>query len=243
MTYFQRKPIEGVVDRARSTLPIPGLPSRGPAAGLQPPASARASGTAAAITGIVDQAATVLASERSRSDSERLAKPVLPAGAAAPESQLGQIRKRTHQLVEQLFALAEQGSERETVAPASTISLEGEGPPGDTELIVEPAPVLSPPSSVLPGTTVQIRVPLVNEDQQAAQIQFLSTDLIGQDGACVPAQCVSFQPGELTLQPGRTEDAVVCISVPLHTRSGVYSGLIRASKLDYLHAVLLLQVD
>ena len=64
MPYFQRKPIEGLVDTIRSQLPLPGLPSRGSAmpgaaiAGIQP------ENPLAALTGIVEQATAVLASER-----------------------------------------------------------------------------------------------------------------------------------------------------------------------------------
>jgi hypothetical protein len=36
---------------------------------------------------------------------------------------------------------------------------------------------------------------------------------------------------------------VVRVVVPAQTRCGVYSGLIRASRLDYLHAVLVVQVE
>jgi hypothetical protein len=33
------------------------------------------------------------------------------------------------------------------------------------------------------------------------------------------------------------------VDVPVQTTGGVYSGLIRASRLDYLHAVMVVQVE
>ena len=36
---------------------------------------------------------------------------------------------------------------------------------------------------------------------------------------------------------------MVRMVVPAQTRCGVYSGLVRASKLDYLHAVVVVQVE
>jgi hypothetical protein len=83
----------------------------------------------------------------------------------------------------------------------------------------------------------------VNEDQQAAQIVFFSTGLIGEDGACIPAERISFEPRALMLSPRQTGEVIARVAVPAQTRCGVYSGLIRASKLDYLHAVLVIQVE
>ena len=83
----------------------------------------------------------------------------------------------------------------------------------------------------------------MNEDEQPAQIAFLATGLIGEDGRCIPAERVSFQPRELMLSPGKTGEVTVRVAIPAQTRCGVYSGLVRASKLDYLHAVLVLQVE
>ena len=45
------------------------------------------------------------------------------------------------------------------------------------------------------------------------------------------------------LEAGQSGEVTVQVVVPAHTRAGVYSGLIRASKFDYLHAVLVVQVE
>jgi len=108
---------------------------------------------------------------------------------------------------------------------------------------MEPAPVLSPPGPVAPGGTAQAIVSLVSEDDEPVQIVFFGTDLIGEDGALIPAQCASFQPSELMLEAGQSGEVTVQVVIPAHTRTGVYSGLIRASKFDYLHAVLVVQVE
>jgi hypothetical protein len=110
-------------------------------------------------------------------------------------------------------------------------------------LIVEPAPVLSPPGPIAPGGSAQFAISLVNDDERPAQVAFFSTDLIGEDGAHLPAEGVSFRPRELTLLSGQAGDVIVRVVVPAHTRCGVYSGLIRASTLEYLHAVLVVQVE
>jgi hypothetical protein len=108
---------------------------------------------------------------------------------------------------------------------------------------IEPAPVLSPPGPVAPGGTAQVVISLVNEDELPARIAFFSTGLIGDDGVHIPVDRVSFEPQELTLTPGTTGDVIVRVAVPAQTRRGVYSGLLRASQLDHLHAVLVVQVE
>ena len=116
-------------------------------------------------------------------------------------------------------------------------------PPANAAGILDAAPVLTPPGPVAPGGTAGTVLTLVNEDEHAARIIFFSTGLIGENGAHIPVDRVSFQPPELTLSPGTTGDVHVHVAVPMATPCGVYSGVIRASTLDHLHAVLVVRVE
>ena len=89
----------------------------------------------------------------------------------------------------------------------------------------------------------QTAIPLVNEDERPARIVFMSTGLIGDDGAHIAADRISFEPRELTLPPGEDGEVIVRVIIPGQIPCGVYSGLIRASQLDHLHAVLIVQVQ
>ncbi|MEP7343808.1 MAG: hypothetical protein ABI877_01015 [Gemmatimonadaceae bacterium] len=71
----------------------------------------------------------------------------------------------------------------------------------------------------------------------------MSTNLIGEEGAEIPAEQVSFQPRELTLEASKAGDVIVRVVVPAQTPCGIYSGLIRASNLSSVHAVLVVQVE
>jgi hypothetical protein len=194
------------------------------------------------MTGIVEQAAAVLASERPSAGASSV-RSGSNSVASAQGTQIDQLRERANELIEHIFALAGGRRDLQTAAPQSTIFPGQEPPSYAPDLIVEPAPVLSPPGPVAPGGTAQIRISLVNEDEQPAQIVFFSTGLIGADGEHIPAERVSFQPRELTLQAGKAGDVMVGVVIPAQTRCGTYSGLIRASQLDYLHAVLVVQVE
>ncbi len=243
MPYFERKPVEELVDAVRSIVPIPGLPSRGRAPATRGTAGTGPVSPAAAITGIVEQAAAVLASARPSGSAGSPAGPGAGSIASTQSTQVSQLQAQLNELIEQVVALAGRPPGLQTAAPPSS-TFPGQASPSDAaDLVVEPAPVLSPPGPVAPGGAGQTKISLVNEDEQPAQIVFFSTALIGDDGEHIPAEWVSFQPRELTLSPGKTGEVIVRVAVPWQTRCGIYSGLVRASKLDYLHAVLVVQVE
>jgi hypothetical protein len=110
-------------------------------------------------------------------------------------------------------------------------------------MTIEPAPVLAAAGPVRRGETAQINISLVNEDERPARIAFISTGLIGDAGERIGPERVSFKPQEVTLQPGEAGKVNVCVDVPVQMSCGVYSGLVRASILDYLHAVVVVQVE
>jgi hypothetical protein len=243
MPYFQRKPIEGLVDTVRSRVPMPGLPSRSSVLPGTMTAGAWPDNPRAAITGIVEQATAVLASERPSVSPAPGAPSDIGAVATTQSARVSQLQDQVNALIEQLVALVGRPLNLESAAPAyASVPAEETSYDAAGEM-VEPAPVLSPSGPVAPGGTAQICISLVNEDEQPAQIVFFSTGLIGEDGQCIPAERVSFQPRELMLSPGKTGEVIVSLAIPSQTRCGVYSGLVRASKLDYLHAVLVVQVD
>ena len=242
MPYFQRKPIEGLVDAALSNAPIAGLPSR-----IRAPAAMGADMRpfcpVATATGIVDQATTVLASERPGAGTLASAWPDAGSVASTQSTRVSQLQEQVNALIEQFVALASRPPGLDVAAPQSANLARLEPLSDASHLTLEPAPVLSPAGPVAPGGTAQICISLVNEDDQPAQVVFFSTGLIGEGGERIPGERVSFQPRELMLSPGKTDEVIVRVAVPAQTRCGVYSGLVRASQLDYLHAVLVVQVD
>lgn len=240
MPYFQRKPVEGLDDLVRSRVPTPGLPSRGPVAG--PVADTGLPGDPhAAATGIVEQADAVLAAARARGGREAPA----GLGSDAAPSALGQTADHLGApgggIVEEPVAVVVEQPLPEAPhdpppSPATSASPDAE------DLVIEPAPVLST-GPVAPGGTAETTISLINEDEQPAQVVFFSTALIGEGGACIPSECVSFRPSALTIEAGHAGKVSVSVAVPVQTRSGIYSGLIRASTLEHLHTVLVVQVE
>ncbi len=222
MPYFQRKPIEALETSARTARRIAGLPSRGPAEDAE---DQRKRGDSAA-PGIVELADAVLASARpggatTAPTDASFGTPPLPGDQTHP----GAVRNLDSTLPPPAHAPAA-AEPRDATAP-----------------VLEPAPVLSASAAVAPGGTAQIVVSLVNEDEEPARIVFFGTGLVGDDGALIPAERLSFQPLELILEAGKSGDVTVEIGVPANAPGGTYSGLIRASQLDDLHAVVVVRVE
>ena len=108
---------------------------------------------------------------------------------------------------------------------------------------VEPAPVLTAPGLVAPGGLAQIEFSLVSDDSRPAPVAFYCTGLVGDAGARIGAEQISFEPPALTLAPGLTRRVSVQIAIPAQAAPGLYAGLMRASQIDHLHAVLMLRVS
>jgi hypothetical protein len=242
MPYFRRMPIEGIADAVLARATMPGLPSRGTVLPATMPAGALPTARVAAATSIVEQAVTVLSSEPSRINPVPGARHAASIGPSPQSAWAGQLEAQVKTLVDQFVALASQPPAPDVAMPSAPPGVH-DRLPGTARTSAEPAPVLCPSGPVAPGGTAQITIKLVNEDDQPARIAFLSTELVGEDGARIPAENISFQPREVTLAASSTSMVVVRIAIPAQTRCGVYSGLVRASRLDYLHAVLMVQLE
>lgn len=251
MPYFHRKPIKTLTDVLPAGTPIPGLPSRVmPALGQTLGSMHTAAEPAKPVADIVQQATSVLDKVRQRNLAQLPAsaqneigsfvrspyQPIAPPTSYANTSaQAGELQGRLNALVEQIVSII--GSPR-----AEPTTDAGDRANDDDVNAVDPAPVVGSCMPVMAGTATQILIALCNEDATPACLSFLSTGLVGESGATISAANISFQPSRLDLQPGAHAELFVIVQVPSQTHPGVYSGLIRASQLDYLHAVLVIEV-
>jgi hypothetical protein len=106
----------------------------------------------------------------------------------------------------------------------------------------ESVSVLRPRASVRAGECAKISMRLNNDDVHAAHVVLFCTDLFSTSGGRIPQQHVSPIPNQLELQPDTYADVVLQIDVPSVIRPGSYSGLLMASGLCYLRAVIAVEV-
>ena len=93
------------------------------------------------------------------------------------------------------------------------------------------------------GASNEVAMSVENDgDTPIVEFSFHSTDFVDARGNRVLAKQITFSPGSLTLAPRTTEKVMVRASVPVGTAAGTYSGLLQASRLEDLRAILLLQI-
>ena len=104
-------------------------------------------------------------------------------------------------------------------------------------------PMISIPGEVPPGGSAKVPFSLENDgDTPTAEFAFQATDLVSADGETIPASNVTFEPATLTIPAHDRESVTIGVSVPKAAAPGVYTGLVLASKLERLRAVVVVSV-
>jgi hypothetical protein len=227
----------------RQLIPLPGSGSVGPLS--MPPlpvqggaAQSDAVYSAAATVGepaasIVSQAASVL--------DEEMARGVLAArsgsGAAAqgyPSSNAAHpVLRQLHDFVDNLSALwpnlqGGAGKGPSTYQPAG----------GDAE----PLATVRPRAAVRPGERVAISMTLRNSESRPVRLVPAATDLLGSRGGRISISLFEFTPSEVALEPQQQKELVISATVPDEASPGCYSGLLVVTGLDYLRALVTIEV-
>jgi len=209
---------------------LPMILQRGPAASN--PIQEAAAPVSEPAASIVSQAASVL--------DEEMAKGVLAArGGAATQGDTNAahpVLRQMQDFVENLAALWPnlQGG----VAPAVPTA----HPPPVASSHVEPLARLKPRASVKPGDRTTISMTLRNSESQPVRLVPAATDLLGARGGRIAGALLEFAPAEVALAPQEQKELVISATIPADTAPGCYSGLLVARGLDYLRALVTIEV-
>lgn len=104
-------------------------------------------------------------------------------------------------------------------------------------------PALAVPTAAKPGEAVEIPMTLENEsDKPTEAFYFHSSDLVNTTGERISAEHISFSPERLVIEPRKTTTVTVLVRVPDDASPGIYSGLLQATRMDQLRAVLSIQI-
>jgi hypothetical protein len=211
-----------------SLLPMPGQSSA-----AQPNT---VNGAAAAVgepaASIVSQAASVL--------DEEMARGVLAARSApgtAPQgySNAGNpVLRQMHEFVDNLAALWPNLQGGAANGP-SAYQLATNDP--------EPLVKVGPRATVKPGERVTISMTLRNSESQPVRLVPAATDLLGSRGGRIPNSLLEFMPSEIALEPQEQKDLAISTTVPAEAAPGCYSGLLVVRGLDYLRALITIEVS
>ena len=83
---------------------------------------------------------------------------------------------------------------------------------------------------------------LRNSESRAVRLVPAATDLLGSRGGRIAAPFSSSVPSEFTLEPQEQKDLAIATTVPVEAAPGCYSGLLVVRGLDYLRALITIEV-
>ncbi len=105
-------------------------------------------------------------------------------------------------------------------------------------------PTLAIARAVAPGQTGSVSMSLENDGQEATEeFEFHASDLLDGEGRRIQAADLRFEPSKVSIRPGGKEQVTVYVAVPATATPGIYSGLVQATKLNQLRAVLVVTVE
>lgn len=95
-----------------------------------------------------------------------------------------------------------------------------------------------------PGDTIAVRMALENAGAETVEaVNFLASDLVTASGLRIAASDIAFTPAEVTIGPRSKAQVEIRVKVPSDAEPGVYSGMLVASKLEQVRAVLSVTVE
>jgi len=229
-------------DFLRRLIPFPGTDVLTPLSPLSLGAqssAAQANPVNAVADAVSEQAASIVSQAASILDQE-MAKGVLAARGTVPGSRSygpvdasNPVVSQMHDFVNNLAALwpSIQGSQ-----PPSSSGYQA-GASG-----VDALAEVRPHATVKPGQRATISMTLRNSENRAVNLVPAATDLLGSRGGRISCSLLECSPSSLTLQPQEQRDLTISATVPVDAGPGCYSGLLVVRGLDYLRALITIEV-
>jgi hypothetical protein len=235
-------PLAAAGDFLRRLIPFPGSTSLSPMA-LMPRSLQEGSALpagAGTVPDLVGQQAASLVSQAASILDEEMARGVLAARRSsaatprAPSDADNPVMRQIHELVDNLAAVLPM-LQNAGAAPATASTPTG----GD---VVAPAEV-RPRTIVRAGQRATISMTVRNSENYGVQLRPVSTDLLGSRNGRIAAALIECTPSELSLQPGEERDIAITTTVPADAAAGCYSGLLVVRGVDYLRALVTIEVE
>lgn len=107
----------------------------------------------------------------------------------------------------------------------------------------EGMPQLKPPSPLRRGQRGTVSMALCNKEDRPVQLTPMATDLISSTGGRMPSSVFEFVPKVVRLEPAAEMDVVGQVVIPSDCAPGCFAGLLVVSGVDYLRAVITIQVE
>jgi hypothetical protein len=106
----------------------------------------------------------------------------------------------------------------------------------------DPLADLRPPATVKAGQRATIAMTVCNSESGPVRLVPAATDLLGSRGGRIACSLLEFTPKEFKLEPQEKMDVAIALTVPSETAPGCYSGLFVVRGVDYLRALITIDV-
>jgi hypothetical protein len=214
----------------------------------------RLGGMAGSARGVVARAAAILEQEiaagiDAAKGVERRFVDVEAIRKGNPDELLLRFRHDAHEIVDILVDLAILATKAVSGVTRGVVKVSGQAGNSPREGMSAPAvatafPTLAPVSSGRAGTTVELSMSLENDgDVPTEEFAFHATDLVNFAGKRISAEMISSIPKAFVIAPHSRIDLSINIAVPENTASGVYTGLLQATNVGRLRAMLLVPIE
>jgi hypothetical protein len=107
---------------------------------------------------------------------------------------------------------------------------------------VDPLAELRPPATVKAGQRATISMTVCNSESRPVRLVPAATDLLGSRSGRIACSLLEFTPMEFKLEPQEKKDVAIALTVPAETAPGCYSGLFVVRGVDYLRALITIEV-
>jgi hypothetical protein len=194
-------------------------------------------GASQAASQAVSQAASSIVTEAASVLDEEMARGVLAArDAQAPGSYRSDVDSVLRQLHDAVDGLARLFPELRGGTPNRSTGTVGSS--GEAAM-----PHVKPASATRPGSRATMSMTLSNNEDRPVRLTPMVTELISCGGHRLPGALIEFTPQEVRLEPGASTNVGGHIVIPAGTPPGSYSGLLVVVGVDYLTALITVDVS
>ena len=171
-----------------------------------------------------------------------------------PTEVISRIRNDAHELIDILVDLVDVAGSRAGDVVGLVTSMGGKeqddtrlSGPGESSRRTWPrsagrgpsVSVLTVPTPIAPGSPAEVIMTVDNDGlSPTGPFEFVCSDLIDAGGHRIPPDAVQFNPATLSLGPESRTRMTVTVTPPLGTPPGSYSGMLQATVLEQLKAIL-----
>jgi len=206
------------------------------------PAAAAGSGilkdqvTGLATASAAEQPSAILSRAASILDEE-MARGVLGASRARPPSPVP-VTESGNPSLRQVHDLVDQIAAGWKTLQGSSDQWRGQSAPSEPNLVAE----LRSPATLRAGQRATISMTVNNSESSSVRLVPTVTDLLGSRGGRIAGSLLEFTPKEVVLDPHEAKDLAIALMVPAGTLPGCYSGLLVVKGVDYLRALVTIDI-